>query len=66
MTLAELWHTLLARTVNNKGRRDVLIQLHRRFSLPFACFVFAPLAIPLASRTSAPAKPPASPSASVS
>lgn len=47
MTFSELRETLRTHTVDDKDRRDTLIEFHRRFSLPFACFVFALLGVPL-------------------
>lgn len=32
---------------NEKFRRDVTIELHKRFALPFACIVFAMIGVPL-------------------
>jgi len=47
MTLAQLREALRAPVIDDKLRRDTLIELHRRFSLPFACFVFALVGVPL-------------------
>lgn len=47
MTFAELREALRTHTVDDKERRDTLIEFHRRFSLPFACFVFALVGVPL-------------------
>ena len=47
MTLAQLRETLRTHVIDDKVRRDMLIELHRRFSLPFACFVFALVGVPL-------------------
>lgn len=47
MTFAELRETLRTHTVDDKDRRDTMIEYHRRFSLPFACFVFALVGVPL-------------------
>ena len=47
MTLEQLRETLRTHVIDDKVRRDTLIELHRRFSLPFACFVFAFVGVPL-------------------
>src|ERR1039457_7189817 len=47
MTFSELKDALRLHTLDNKERRDFLIEFHRRFSLPFACFVFAIIGVPL-------------------
>jgi lipopolysaccharide export system permease protein len=47
MTFAELRETLRTHTADDKERRDTLIEFHRRFSLPFACIVFALVGVPL-------------------
>jgi lipopolysaccharide export system permease protein len=47
MTFSELQETLRTHIINDKDRRDTLIEYHRRFSLPFACFVFALVGVPL-------------------
>ncbi|HTG81131.1 MAG TPA: LPS export ABC transporter permease LptF [Geobacteraceae bacterium] len=47
MTFAELNETLRTHTADDKERRDTLIEFHRRFSLPFACLVFALVGVPL-------------------
>ena len=47
LTLAQLREELRAYKLDDKKRRDLLIELHRRFSLPFACFVFALVGVPL-------------------
>jgi lipopolysaccharide export system permease protein len=47
MTLAELQNFLRTHTADDKERRDTLIEFHRRFSLPFACFAFALVGVPL-------------------
>jgi len=47
MTFAELREMLRTHTADDKERRDTLIEFHRRFSLPFACIVFALVGVPL-------------------
>ena len=47
MTLEQLRETLRTHVIDDKVRRDTLIELNRRFSLPFACFVFAFVGVPL-------------------
>jgi lipopolysaccharide export system permease protein len=47
MTFTELQDFLRTHTVDDKERRDTLIEFHRRFSLPFACFAFALVGVPL-------------------
>lgn len=47
MTLDELLAQLRIPQKNLKFLRDVQIELHKRFALPFACFVFAVIGIPL-------------------
>lgn len=52
MTFSELKEALRIHTQDNKERRDILIEFHRRFSLPFACFVFAFVGVPLGIQNS--------------
>jgi lipopolysaccharide export system permease protein len=47
MTLAELRGNLFAPGTNAKLRLDMQLEFHRRFALPFACFVFALIGVPL-------------------
>lgn len=47
MTLDELLGQLRKPVGDAKFLRDVRIELHRRFALPFACFVFAVIGVPL-------------------
>ncbi|HEY6873742.1 MAG TPA: LPS export ABC transporter permease LptF [Geobacteraceae bacterium] len=47
MTFAELRESLHTHLTDDKERRDMLIEFHRRFALPFACFVFALVGVPL-------------------
>lgn len=47
MTLSELLHHLRNPGESDKFKRDILIELHKRFALPFACFVFALIGVPL-------------------
>jgi lipopolysaccharide export system permease protein len=47
MTLAELRAAIRAPGIPPKLRLDMQLELHRRFALPFACFVFALVGVPL-------------------
>lgn len=47
MTFAELRAGIRSPRVDPSLRRDMLLEFHRRFSLPFACFVFALIGVPL-------------------
>lgn len=47
MTLSELLTLLRTPQEETKLLRDARIELHKRFALPFACFVFAIIGIPL-------------------
>jgi lipopolysaccharide export system permease protein len=47
MTFKELRHTMRVPGIAAKVRRDLQLEFHRRFSLPFACFVFALIGVPL-------------------
>ena len=47
MTFTELRDALRTHPADDKVRRDFLIEFHRRFALPFACFVFAFIGVPL-------------------
>ena len=47
MTLAELQDRIRTHVVDDKDRRDALIEMNRRFALPFACLVFALVGVPL-------------------
>jgi lipopolysaccharide export system permease protein len=47
MTLAELRTNLRSAGASAKLRLDMHLEFHRRFALPFACFVFAPVGVPL-------------------
>ena len=47
MTFAELQENLRTHTADDKIRRDALIEYHRRFALPLACFIFALIGVPL-------------------
>ncbi|HEY6838026.1 MAG TPA: LptF/LptG family permease, partial [Geobacteraceae bacterium] len=46
MTLAELRANLRSPTASPKLRLDMNLEFHRRFALPFACFVFALIGVP--------------------
>lgn len=45
MTLKEMWelHRLLAATRNVKNSRKILVKIHQRLALPFACTIFGVL-----------------------
>ena len=47
MTLAELQDRIRTHVVDDKDRRDALIEMNRRFALPFACLAFALVGVPL-------------------
>ncbi|RNC67912.1 MAG: LPS export ABC transporter permease LptF [Desulfuromonadales bacterium] len=47
MTIGELMEHHRNPQGEAKFNRDVTIELHRRFSMPFACFVFAIIGVPL-------------------
>lgn len=47
MTFRELRDTMLIPHIDAKVRRDLQLEFHRRFSLPFACFIFALIGVPL-------------------
>ncbi|MBT1075568.1 LPS export ABC transporter permease LptF [Geobacter grbiciae] len=47
MTLKQLIASRGNRQNNEKFRRDISIELHKRFALPFACIVFAMVGVPL-------------------
>jgi len=47
LTLNELREEIISKHTTGKMRRDMIIELHRRFALPFACFVFAMVGVPL-------------------
>lgn len=47
MTLAELHDAIAQRRSVGKSGAGEALELHRRFSIPFACIVFALLAVPL-------------------
>ncbi len=47
MTMGELLKTLEDPKTDAALKRDVLLEFHRRLALPFACFVFALVGIPL-------------------
>ncbi len=51
MSLAELTTYLDAATDHDKRYYSVLIEFHRKFSIPFACVVLAVLAVPLGIQT---------------
>jgi lipopolysaccharide export system permease protein len=47
MTLDQLRAALVRRSSKGRGLAPVEVELHRKFSIPFACFVFGIIAIPL-------------------
>jgi len=50
MTLSELRHYLINSPEKNSKYYDVLIEIHKKFSIPFACFVLGILALPLGTQ----------------
>ncbi len=50
MTLSELRYYLINATDKNSRYYDALIELHKKFSIPFACFVLGILALPLGAQ----------------
>jgi lipopolysaccharide export system permease protein len=47
MTLTELIQTMRDRNVKEKRLRELAIELHNKFTIPFSCFIFCILGIPL-------------------
>ena len=47
MSFQELWQFAIQQRVNKAKYYDTLVELHSRFSTPFACLVFGFLAVPL-------------------
>jgi lipopolysaccharide export system permease protein len=47
MSLAELRQGIGSASVGRKMRLDMSLELHRRFALPFACFIFVLVGMPL-------------------
>ncbi len=47
MTLAEIRQNMKRGIFSTKVLTDMELELHRRFALPFACFIFAIVALPL-------------------
>lgn len=47
MTVGELRAALARRAVEGRALAPVEVELHRKLSIPFACFVFGLIAIPL-------------------
>ncbi|WP_306534858.1 LPS export ABC transporter permease LptF [Geobacter sp.] len=47
LTLRQLMVNRSNKQIDDRFRRDVSIELHKRFSLPFACIVFAVIGVPL-------------------
>ena len=47
MSLAEIRAKLHAGGLSNKIATEMQLEIHRRFALPFACFIFAIFAVPL-------------------
>ncbi len=50
MTLSELRYYLINAADKNSRYYDALIELHKKFSIPFACFVLGILALPLGAQ----------------
>jgi lipopolysaccharide export system permease protein len=50
MTLSELHDYLINAKDKNSRYYDSLVELHKKFSIPFACFVLGILALPLGAR----------------
>jgi len=50
MTLSELRYYLINAKDKNSRYYDALIELHKKFSIPFACFVLGILALPLGAQ----------------
>ncbi|MBW2636576.1 MAG: LptF/LptG family permease [Deltaproteobacteria bacterium] len=47
MTLTELIRNMSDQKVKEKRRRELAIELHNKFTIPFACLIFCILGIPL-------------------
>jgi lipopolysaccharide export system permease protein len=47
MTFRELRKAIQAPETDARTKRDMLLEFHRRLALPFACFVFALIGVPL-------------------
>jgi len=47
MTLSELRQNLKKGGFTKKLTQDMSLEVHRRFAMPFACFIFAIIAVPL-------------------
>lgn len=47
MSLAEIRTKLRAGGLSTKAATEMQLEIHRRFALPFACFIFAIFAVPL-------------------
>lgn len=47
MTFTELRNHLRTHKADDRYRRNMLIEFHKRLSLPFACFIFALIGMPL-------------------
>jgi len=47
MTLSELRNVIAQRTATGRSVNSELVELHRKFSLPFACLVFGLVGVPL-------------------
>jgi lipopolysaccharide export system permease protein len=50
MTLSEIRHYLINAKEKNSKYYDALIELHKKFSIPFACFALGILALPLGAQ----------------
>jgi len=47
MTVTELLQNIKTVRIGSKFEKDLLLEFHKRLSLPFACFVFALIGVPL-------------------
>ena len=47
MSTSALWHLAMKNKSNNAKYYPILVDLHSRFAIPFACLVFGVLAVPL-------------------
>ncbi|HEY3202727.1 MAG TPA: LPS export ABC transporter permease LptG [Thermoanaerobaculia bacterium] len=47
-SLSELWRSAHRKETSDVGRRLAWVEIHKKFAIPFACFAFALVGIPLA------------------
>jgi lipopolysaccharide export system permease protein len=52
LTVGELWNVIRRKEHAGEAAYEERVELHRKFSIPFACIVFAALGIPLGIRPS--------------